>query len=186
MTDVAFHARNQMAPAMSAFRVANGAPAAAHTPPSAHPNAHASAFSTPTPAGSAPKSRMGATAMASSSTAAVQPPAVQNIPLSARKAPPLDLDTVERRRPGVPSPEIPPRPNRMFGLDEAPTFRPTEEEFKDPLQYIAKIGPEASKYGIAKIVPPASWAPDFPVDTEVSLLSRALREAHIQGLAELC
>jgi histone demethylase JARID1 len=55
----------------------------------------------------------------------------------------------------------------MFGLQEAPTYRPTADEFKDPLQYIAKIGPEASKFGIAKIIPPDSWNPDFAIDTEV-------------------
>lgn len=29
----------------------------------------------------------------------------------------------------------------------APTYYPTWEEFQDPMQYIASIGPEASKYG---------------------------------------
>jgi hypothetical protein len=56
----------------------------------------------------------------------------------------------------------------MFGLKEAPTYRPTAEEFKDPVQYIAKIREEAAKFGIAKIVPPDSWNPPFAVDTEVS------------------
>ncbi|XP_074564262.1 lysine-specific demethylase JMJ703-like isoform X2 [Curcuma longa] len=42
-------------------------------------------------------------------------------------------------------------------LDEALVFYPSEEEFKDTLDYIAKIRPIAEKYGICRIVPPSSW-----------------------------
>lgn len=37
---------------------------------------------------------------------------------------------------------------------EAPVFEPNEEEFKDPLAFIAKIRPFAEKIGICKIRPP--------------------------------
>lgn len=37
---------------------------------------------------------------------------------------------------------------------EAPTFMPDEEEFKDPLSYIAKIKPVAERFGVVKIKPP--------------------------------
>ena len=37
---------------------------------------------------------------------------------------------------------------------EAPVFEPDEEEWKDPLAYIAKIHPYAVKTGICKIRPP--------------------------------
>ncbi|KAH7134986.1 PLU-1-like protein-domain-containing protein, partial [Dendryphion nanum] len=117
----------------------------------------------PAPGPAAAKSRMGATLQPAVNGA---PPAgAGNIPLSARKAQPLDLATVERRGHGPPNRD-PPKTNRMFGLNEAPTYRPTAEEFKDPLQYIAKIREEAQRFGIAKIVPPDSWNPAFAVDTE--------------------
>ncbi|PGG95583.1 hypothetical protein AJ79_09973 [Helicocarpus griseus UAMH5409] len=88
-----------------------------------------------------------------------------NVPLSARRAAPLDLSTVERR--GQPSAAREPvKRVRPHGLQEAPTFRPTPEEFKDPFEYIAKIAPEGSKYGICKVVPPEGWNPPFAIDTE--------------------
>lgn len=44
-------------------------------------------------------------------------------------------------------------------LEEAPVFYPTEEEFKDTLNYVANICPKAERYGICRIVPPPSWKP---------------------------
>lgn len=87
-----------------------------------------------------------------------------HIPFSHRRAPPLDLSTVERRGPSSNVRES--RRVRPHGLQEAPTFRPTEEEFKDPFEYIKKIRAVGEKYGICKIIPPDSWDPGFAIDTE--------------------
>ncbi|KAK6117074.1 hypothetical protein DH2020_049119 [Rehmannia glutinosa] len=53
-----------------------------------------------------------------------------------------------------------------LNVPTGPVFYPSEEEFKDPLEYIYKIRPEAEPYGICKIVPPRSWKPPFALDRD--------------------
>jgi len=50
------------------------------------------------------------------------------------------------------------------GIEEAPTFRPTEEEFKDPLAYINSCRPAGERCGIVCIVPPPSFKPPFALE----------------------
>ncbi|WFC93814.1 hypothetical protein MBRA1_000437 [Malassezia brasiliensis] len=59
---------------------------------------------------------------------------------------------------------------RVFGLEEAPTFYPTWEEFQDPMAYIEWVakpdGGNGVAYGIAKIVPPEGWQMEFVADEQ--------------------
>lgn len=86
---------------------------------------------------------------------------------SLRSAP-LDLSTVETRHVYGQEPS-----DRLFGLQTAPTYRPSLSEFANPLTYIEKIADHARKYGICKIIPPEGWQPDFAIDTEVSASIKA-------------
>lgn len=53
-----------------------------------------------------------------------------------------------------------------LGLEEAPVFYPTEEEFRDPLRFIALIRERSEPYGICRIVPPPSWSPPFAIEPQ--------------------
>lgn len=82
-----------------------------------------------------------------------------------QRAPALDLSTVATTAP--PEMSAPTPPTRIFGLQDAPTYYPTEKEFLEPLKYIESIRAEAEQAGICKIVPPKGWKPPFSLDTEV-------------------
>eukprot|EP00475_Leptophrys_vorax_P015913 TRINITY_DN2229_c0_g1_i1.p1 TRINITY_DN2229_c0_g1~~TRINITY_DN2229_c0_g1_i1.p1 ORF type:complete len:590 (+),score=100.43 TRINITY_DN2229_c0_g1_i1:251-2020(+) len=53
------------------------------------------------------------------------------------------------------------------GLVYAPVFRPSAEEFTDPLEYARKIRPLAEPFGLCKIIPPANWKPQFALNDSV-------------------
>lgn len=75
----------------------------------------------------------------------------------------LNLESVPTRSPRA----LPPRPPRLFGLEDCPVYYPTTEEFKDPMKYISSVQEEAKKYGICKVVPPEGWQMPFVTDTTV-------------------
>ncbi|KAF9977974.1 hypothetical protein BGZ73_004257 [Actinomortierella ambigua] len=85
--------------------------------------------------------------------------------LSNPKASPLDMSTVQTSAP----PETTPKgaPTRIFGLQDAPCYYPTPQEFMEPLKYIESIRHEAEQAGICKIIPPDGWKPSFSLDTEI-------------------
>jgi histone demethylase JARID1 len=111
----------------------------------------------------APASRMRAAAPNATNGST---PSAHAPPISSMKSAALDMSTVERR--GQPTEVHEPvvKKTRPWDLEEAPTFWPTEEEWRDPGEYMRKISPRAQKYGICKIIPPESWDPDFAIDTE--------------------
>ncbi|KAE8055327.1 hypothetical protein FH972_012174 [Carpinus fangiana] len=53
-----------------------------------------------------------------------------------------------------------------LNIPSGPVYYPTEDEFRDPLEFINKIRQEAERYGICRIVPPKSWKPPFALDWE--------------------
>ena len=110
--------------------------------------------------------------------------------LKVPRAPPLDFSTLRTCTPRFPNPPSRPegRKTRMFGLEHAPVYHPTVEEFAKPMEYIEMIAPEAKQFGICKIVPPDGWRPPFALDTEVrspSYASRPARENFATAVADL-
>ena len=60
-----------------------------------------------------------------------------------------------------------PRLGQHAEMMEAPTFRPTEAEFKDPLRYIQKIRSYAEQFGMCRIIPPKTFKPECNVDDDM-------------------
>lgn len=98
------------------------------------------------------------------------------LPRSGLMSKAFDLSTV---RSTYQEPATTSNHERLFGLKEAPTFYPTKEEFQDPMAYIDKISAEGAKFGIAKIIPPSDYKPDFALNSEVKKKNKIIVDCHL-------
>mmetsp|Transcript_7708 Transcript_7708/g.10951 ORF Transcript_7708/g.10951 Transcript_7708/m.10951 type:complete len:704 (-) Transcript_7708:219-2330(-) len=67
-------------------------------------------------------------------------------------------------------------------IPEAPVFRPTPEEFADPIRYIRGLHPIGEKWGIVRVEPPKSWSPGFHIDSKKYRFNT--RKQHVHKLQE--
>lgn len=74
-----------------------------------------------------------------------------------------------------------------LNVPAGPVYYPTEDEFRDPLEFIDKIRPEAEQYGICKIVPPKSWKPPFGLDLDSFTFPTKTQDIHkLQARCSSC
>lgn len=66
-------------------------------------------------------------------------------------------------------------PDWLESLPSAPEYYPTESEFADPIGYLLKISPNASRFGLCKIIPPL---PSPSKKSTLSNLSRSFSSLH--------
>lgn len=60
-----------------------------------------------------------------------------------------------------------PRTDDTAQMVEAPVFSPTEKEFQDPIEFIDRIAPIAARFGLCRIIPPASFKPECRVSDDM-------------------
>ncbi|KXZ47406.1 hypothetical protein GPECTOR_35g844 [Gonium pectorale] len=63
-------------------------------------------------------------------------------------------------------------------VPEAPTFWPTEDDWEQPLRYLASIRSVAEPYGICKIVPPKGWSPPLALSLQSLVFSTRVQKVH--------
>lgn len=60
-----------------------------------------------------------------------------------------------------------PRYDDPAQMVEAPVFCPTEKEFQDPIEFINRITPIAARFGLCRIIPPASFKPECKISDDM-------------------
>lgn len=64
-----------------------------------------------------------------------------------------------------------PRYDDPAQMVEAPVFRPTEKEFADPMEFFDRISPIAARFGICRVIPPASFKPECKISDDMRFTS---------------
>lgn len=64
-----------------------------------------------------------------------------------------------------------PRHDDPAQMVEAPVFRPTEKEFADPMEFFDRITPIAARFGICRVIPPASFKPECKISDDMRFTS---------------
>ncbi|XP_055603407.1 microtubule-associated protein futsch isoform X2 [Uranotaenia lowii] len=64
-----------------------------------------------------------------------------------------------------------PRRDDPAQMVEAPVFKPTDKEFHDPIEYIERITPVAARFGICRIIPPASFKPECRISDDMRFMA---------------
>lgn len=74
-----------------------------------------------------------------------------------------------------------------LNIPTGPVYYPTQDEFRDPLEFLEKIRPEAEQFGICKIVPPQGWNPPFALDLDSFTFPTKTQAIHqLQARAASC
>ena len=73
-----------------------------------------------------------------------------------------------------------------LSLPEAAVFRPTMEQFADPMKYISSISQAGMPYGIIKVIPPTGWSPPCGLDASCAqqTFCTRLQRLHLLGQGE--
>ncbi|XP_065074276.1 titin [Ochlerotatus camptorhynchus] len=64
-----------------------------------------------------------------------------------------------------------PRRDDPAQMVEAPVFKPNDKEFHDPIEYIERIAPVAARFGICRIIPPASFKPECRIADDMRFMA---------------
>lgn len=64
-----------------------------------------------------------------------------------------------------------PRHDDPAQMVEAPVFRPTEKEFADPMEFFDRISPIAARFGLCRVIPPASFKPECKISDDMRFTS---------------
>ncbi|XP_053683705.1 titin [Sabethes cyaneus] len=64
-----------------------------------------------------------------------------------------------------------PRRDDPAQMVEAPVFKPNDKEFHDPIEYIERIAPVAARFGICRIIPPASFKPECRITDDMRFMA---------------